>query len=146
MSSTAELANRVAELAMRIHRRSRQEDRVHGITGARFAVLDRLASSGSLSLTDLAQAEAVSAATMTRIVDGLAEGKLVRRERFARDGRVVRIVPTTLGRTLVAGSRNRRLRWLESALASLDQADRAVIERGVEILASATEDGVRPTI
>ncbi|HSL25507.1 MAG TPA: hypothetical protein VLA54_04425, partial [Acidimicrobiia bacterium] len=87
-----------------------------------------------------AKSEAVTAATMTRIVDGLQDGKLVVRERSAPDGRVVLIVPTTLGRTLVAGARTRRLEWLESFLAGLSDADRGAVARGVKILANATED------
>ena len=141
MSSIARLASQLDQLALRLHRRSRQEDRVHGITGARLAALDRLVSAGSLPLTELANAEAVSAATMTRIVDGLQNGKLVVRDRSAPDGRVVRIVPTTLGRTLIVGVRRRRLRWLESYLARLSDRDVAAIERAVEILAIAAEDG-----
>ena len=141
MLSVARLATQLDEVAFRLHRRSRQQDRVHGITGARLAALDRLVSAGSLPLTELANAEAVSAATMTRIVDGLQNGKLVVRDRSAPDGRVVRIVPTTLGRTLVVGVRRRRLRWLESYLAGLSDRDRAAIERAVEILAIAAGDG-----
>ena len=144
MSSTARLASELDEVAFRLHRRSRQEDRVHGITGARLAALDRLVSAGSLPLTELAKAESVSAATMTRIVDGLQNGKLVVRDRSARDGRVVRIVPTTLGRTLMVGIRRRRLRWLESYLAGLSERDVAAIERAVEVLAAAGEDGASP--
>ena len=144
MSSVARLASQLDEVALRLHRRSRQEDRVHGITGARLAALDRLVSTGSLPLTELAKAEAVSAATMTRIVDGLESGKLVVRDRSARDGRVVRIVPTTLGRTLMVGVRRRRLRWLESYLAGLSERDVAAIERAVEVLAIGGEDGASP--
>ena len=140
----ARLANQLDEVALRLHRRSRQEDRVHGITGARLAALDRLVSAGSLPLTELAKAEAVSAATMTRIVDGLETAKLVVRDRSARDGRVVRIVPTTLGRTLVVGVRLRRLRWLETYLAGLGERDVAAIERAVEVLMTAADDGARP--
>lgn len=141
MPTVAQLASRLDELALRLHRRSRQEDRVHGITGARLAALDRLVSAGSLPLTELANAEAVSAATMTRIVDGLENGKLVVRDRSAPDRRVVQIVPTTLGRTLVVSARRRRLRWLESYLAGLSARDRAALERTIEILALAAEDG-----
>jgi DNA-binding MarR family transcriptional regulator len=139
MTAVADMASLVAETAMRLHRRSRQEDRVHGITGARMAVLDRLVSAGPLPLTELANAEAVSAATMARIVDGLEEGKLVLRVRTAPDGRVVKIVPTTLGRTFVASARSRRLRWLESFLGGLDDDERASIDRALDILVRAAD-------
>jgi DNA-binding MarR family transcriptional regulator len=133
------MASVVAETAMRLHRRSRQEDRVHGITGARMAVLERLVSAGPLPLTELADAEAVSPATMARIVDGLEEGKLVLRVRTAPDRRVAKIVPTTLGRTFVAGARSRRLRWLESFLGGLDDEERASVDRALDILVRAAD-------
>ena len=137
MSSVPSLAGRVSDVALRLQRRSRQMDRVHGITGARLAALDRLVSAGSLPLTELAGAEGVSAATMTRIVDALQKGKLVIRARSDTDGRVVTVISTTLGRTLMTGARHRRLEWLESFLTSLSDGERAAVERGVEILARA---------
>jgi len=96
-------------------------------------------SAGPLPLTELANAEAVSAATMARIVDGLEEGKLVLRVRTAPDGRVVKIVPTTLGRTFVASARSRRLRWLEWFLDGLDDDERASIDRALDILVRAAD-------
>jgi DNA-binding MarR family transcriptional regulator len=132
------LASRVAETALRIQRRSRQEESVHGLTGARLAALTRLDSGGRLSLTGLAAAEKVAPATMARIVDALEKGKLVVRQHSPEDGRIVWVIPTALGRSLVHGSHTRRLRWLESFLTKLSEADRAILERAVTILAKAT--------
>lgn len=138
MSNVIPLASRVAETALRIQRRSRQEESVHGLTGARLAALTRLDSGGRLSLTGLAAAEKVAPATMARIVDALEKGKLVVRQHSPEDGRIVWVTPTTLGRSLVHGSHKRRLRWLESFLTNLSEADRAILERAVTILAKAT--------
>lgn len=138
MSNVIPLASSVAETALRIQRRSRQEESVHGLTGARLAALTRLDSGGRLSLTGLAAAEKVAPATMARIVDALEKGKLVVRQHSPEDGRIVWVIPTTLGRSLVHGSHKRRLRWLESFLTNLSEADRAILERAVAILAKAT--------
>lgn len=138
MTNATTLAGRVAETALRIQRRSRQEESVHGLTGARLAVLSRLDSGDRLSLTGLAAAEDVAPATMARIVDALEEGKLVVRQNSPDDGRMVWIVPTTLGRSLVHGSHRRSYRWLESFLTSLSEDDQEVVEKAITILANAT--------
>lgn len=142
MPSATDLASRVAEIALRLHRRSRQEEAVHGLTGARLSALARLVSDGALSLTELAGAEGVSAPTMARIIDGLQEGKLVVRQRARGDGRIVMIIPTALGRTLLLGARRRRLRWLERFLEDLRDEDRADLDRALHILARAAEQDV----
>lgn len=138
MASATPLAGRVAETALRIQRRSRQEESVHGLTGARLAALTRLDSGGRLSLTGLAAVEDVAPATMARIVDALAEGKLVVRQNSPEDGRIVWVVPTTLGRSLVRGSHRRRYQWLESFLTGLSEEDQRIVERAITILAKAT--------
>jgi DNA-binding MarR family transcriptional regulator len=139
MRSGAELAGRVADTALRIHRRTRQEEAVHGLTGARLAALARLASEGRLSLGGLAAAEGVAPATMARIVDGLEDGKLVVRQQSSEDRRTVWVIPTTLGRSLVKGAHRRGYLWLESYLTRLSQREQATVERAIAILARATE-------
>jgi DNA-binding MarR family transcriptional regulator len=117
---------------------------VHGLTGARLAVLAHLMAEGPLSLTSLAAAERVSMATMARIVDGLQEGKLVIKRRSSEDGRVVQVVPTALGTSLALGAEGRRLRWLETFLNRLNERDRATIERAVAILGPVVGEGAWP--
>lgn len=139
MEETQELSDRLAELALRIHRRSRQESLVHGLTDGRLAALSRIVAEGRISLTRLAEAEGVSPATMARIVDWLEQGKLVIRRRDARDRRVVAILPTMLGRSLALGSQHRGASWLEALIADLSDRDRATVSRAVVILESAIE-------
>ena len=102
---------------------------MHGLTGARLAVLARLDSGASLSLSDLATAEGVTVPTMARIVNSLEEGRLVTRVPSTDDRRKVLVVPTTLGRSLARGSQRRRSVWLASYLNRLSDADRATIAR-----------------
>lgn len=128
----------MAETALRIHRRTRQEEAVHGLTGARLAALARLESQGRLSLGGLAAAEGVAPATMARIVDGLEEGKLVVRQHSSEDRRTVWVIPTTLGRSLVKGAHRRGYLWLESFLTRLSESEQVTVERAMAILARAT--------
>jgi DNA-binding MarR family transcriptional regulator len=139
MTAIRDLADLVAETAMRLQRRSRQEASVHGLTGGRQAALSRVVDEKRTSLTALAVAEGVSPATMARIVDWLERGKLVVRTPSTEDRRHVWIVPTILGQSLAAGSDRRRSSWLESFLSDLSDRDRATVARAVEILGSAAE-------
>jgi DNA-binding MarR family transcriptional regulator len=137
MIAIRDLADQVAETAMRIQRRSRQEASVHGLTGGRLAALSSVVAAKRISLSALAGSELVSPATMARIVDWLEDGKLVVRVPSTEDRRLVWIVPTLLGRSLAAGSRRRRSIWLEDYLGDLSESDRATLARAVEILNNA---------
>ncbi|HEY7565655.1 MAG TPA: MarR family transcriptional regulator [Acidimicrobiia bacterium] len=137
MSPESDLAAEVVDLVVRIHRRLRQEQAVHGLTGARLAVLTRLHEQGSQSLGSLAAAERVTPATMARIVDGLAQGKLVVRRPSPGDRRMVMISTTSLGRSLLAGGRRRQTYWLTSYLESLTEHERAAMSRATRLLSRA---------
>jgi DNA-binding MarR family transcriptional regulator len=139
MNAIRDLADRVAETAMRLQRRSRQEASVHGLTGGRLAALSTVVAAKRVSLSALAESERVSPATMARIVDSLEDGKLVVRVPSTEDRRLVWIVPTMLGRSLAAGSRRRQSSWLEAHLRNLTERDRATLTRAVEILSSAVD-------
>jgi DNA-binding MarR family transcriptional regulator len=139
MTAIRDLADQVAETAMRLQRRSRQEASVHGLTGGRLAALSRVVAAKRVSLSALAESERVSLATMARIVDWLEDGKLVVRVPSTEDRRLVWIVPTILGKSLAAGSRRRRSSWLEGYLAGLTDRDRSTLERAVEILNAVPE-------
>jgi len=134
-----ELADQVAETAMRLQRRSRQEASVHGLTGGRLAALSAVMGSKKMSLSALAESEHVSPATMARMVDWLEQGKLVVRVPSTEDRRLVWIVPTLLGRSLAGGSRRRRSSWLEGYLTDLSQRERTTVARALEILSSAVD-------
>jgi DNA-binding MarR family transcriptional regulator len=133
-------ANDVVEVALRLHRLVRQEESAHGLTGARRAVLYRLAAGGPQSVGALAAAELVSPPTMSRIVDGLVEARLAVRRPSPIDGRRVEVVPTALGKTLLEAVDRRQLRWLDAAMDDLPSADRAAVARAIEVLLALISD------
>jgi DNA-binding MarR family transcriptional regulator len=140
-----QLAATLAEAALRVHRRWRQEELVHGLTGARLAVLARLAADGPRSVGALARAEGVAPATMTRLIDALEEARLVVRARTGDDARLVRVVPTALGKTLLHSARSGGLAWLERSIGMLDAEARGTLERSAEVLLGLVEGEVKPT-
>jgi DNA-binding MarR family transcriptional regulator len=138
--TTGTLAEQLSEVALRLQRRLRQEEGVHGQTGARLATLRRLMEEGPLPVGELAAREGVAAATMTRMVDSLEAGKLVVRRRTNRDGRVVEVIPTSLGRSLVIGAHRYRLRWIEGLLGGLSNEDLTAVNRTVQIIGDRIQE------
>lgn len=81
-----------------------------------LATLDR---SGPSRLTALAARENVTQPAMTQLVSRLEEAGLVRREPDPSDGRVVRVVITGEGRTLMSRRRAERAGRLAALLTQL---------------------------
>jgi DNA-binding MarR family transcriptional regulator len=134
------IATALADLAVIVTRRLRQGSGAHGLTGSRRAALRRLVSEGPLQVGALAAGEGVTAATMSRMVDGLVEARLAVRIRAEHDRRGVAVTPTALGRTLLEAVDRAELRWLDSIIEGLDNEDRTAVQRAVEVLLAALDD------
>lgn len=70
---------------------------VHGLSPAKYGVLQQLAAAGPLTLTDLAGRLSCVRSNVTQLVDRLEADGLVRREDDPADRRTVRAVLTALG-------------------------------------------------
>jgi DNA-binding MarR family transcriptional regulator len=128
-----ELSSRLRMIVTRLSRRLRQEAN-EGATPSQLAALATVERHGPITLGDLAGHERVRPPTMTRIVAGLEETQLVRREIDATDRRVARVTITPEGSRLLARSRTRKDAFLASLLEQLEPDDVAVVERAVPIL------------
>ena len=133
-----EVTSRLRMVVARLSRRLRQEAN-EGATPSQLAALATVERHGPITLGDLAGHERVRPPTMTRIVAGLEETKLVRREVDPSDRRVARISITTEGSRLLARSRTRKDAFLASLLEQLDADELAVVERVVPILERLVE-------
>ncbi|HEX6313333.1 MAG TPA: MarR family transcriptional regulator [Gemmatimonadaceae bacterium] len=131
------IAERWHSLAIHLLRRLRREDVKAGLTGPRLSALSVVVFAGPVTLGELAAAEQVKPPTMTRIVRALEREHLVRRERDAKDGRIVRLRATTKGQALLHAGRARRVAKLATPIAELDASDRDVLQRAAEILSGA---------
>ena len=133
-SQTEQVAARLHSASIRLLRLLRREDDSSGLSAPRLSALSVLVFVGPQSLAELAAAEQVRPPTMSRIVDGLVEAKLVTREAKPGDRRSVRIAATEEGKRLLEAGRERRVRALTSRLARLAESERRALTRGVEIL------------
>jgi DNA-binding MarR family transcriptional regulator len=141
--SAQALAAQVRSALARTTRRLRQEgggDLSPALTAA-LATIDR---HGPLTPSELAQRERVQRPTATRFLAALSERGLVTRTADPGDGRSSLIATTREGRELLRVLRTRKDAFLSVRLAALSSADRATIERAVELLESiATDEGQR---
>src|SRR5476649_246632 len=129
------VADRLDSAAIHLLRRLRREDKAMGLTAARASALSVLVFGGrAVTLGALAQAEQVSAPTITRLIVGMERDGLVRREPDPKDGRVVWLHATAKGARLLHAGRRRRVAALEADLATLAPAERQTLAAAAGIL------------
>lgn len=99
-----------------------------------LSALRTLTTSGPMRLGALADAEGVSAPSMTRIVDSLEQLGHVRRTPDPRDGRAQLVDATESGAALVTAGRSQLLVALAARLDRLDPASRARLVDALPVL------------
>ena len=94
-SNRREAADRIHSAAIHLLRRVRGVDaEAMGLSPARASALSVLVFGGARSLTELAEAERVTAATMSKLVSALGHAGFVRRYPDVNDARAIRIEAT----------------------------------------------------
>ena len=138
------MSNRNLEAADRFHsaaihalRHVRREDPATGLSAARLSALSVLVFGGSRTLGELAAAEHVRPATMTKIVQALEEKGLVRRETDLSDRRVSRLHATARGERVMLRGRARRVERLAELLTHLTPAEVAHVREAAELVERA---------
>lgn len=117
--SSVEAADRFHSAAIHALRHVRREDPATGLSAARLSALSVLVFGGPRTLGELAAAEQVRPATMTRIAQSLVEGGYARRAADPTDGRVARLSATPKGRKVMQQGRGRRVETLARLLGRL---------------------------
>src|ERR671929_273106 len=107
-NETVDAADRFHSAAIHALRHVRREDPTSGLSAARLSALSVLVFGGARTLGELAAAEHVRPATMSRIVQALEQEGLVRREADPGDGRVTRLRATAKGERVMWRGRQRR--------------------------------------
>jgi len=101
MPSTHVLLVRAGQAAARFHQQAAAE---HGLTSTSVAALGELARAGRASHRELAARVGITPATLTPVVDALADAGDLTRERDPSDRRVVRLSITDGGRRRFAAA------------------------------------------
>lgn len=133
-AATSALATRLHSAAIHLLRLLRREDDATGISAPLLSALSVLVFGGPRTLGELAAAEQVRPATMSRAVDALAAAGLAERVPDPEDRRAVRIRATAAGRRVLEAGRRRRVATLTARLDALAAADRRTLASAVAIL------------
>src|SRR3954449_466783 len=135
--SSVEAADRFHSAAIHALRHVRREDPATGLTAARLSALSVLVFGGPRTLGELAAAEQVRPATMTRIAQSLVEDGYARREGDPSDRRIARLSATAKGRKVMQQGRERRVEKLSFLLARLSKEEVAKVREAAELVEKA---------
>jgi DNA-binding MarR family transcriptional regulator len=127
-------ADRIHSAAIHLLRRVREVDGVMEITPARASALSVLVFGGPRTLTELARAERVTPATMSKLVSAMEAEGLVRREPDPDDGRAAQLHPTARARRILERGRAKRTEYLDSLFAGLTERERAIVREAADIV------------
>lgn len=140
LSSHVDAADRFHSAAIHALRHVRREDPETGLSGARLSALSVLVFGGPKTLGELAAAEQVRPATMSRIAQSLVEDGYARRDGDPKDGRVVCLSATAKGRRVMQQGRERRVANLARLLERLSAEEVARVREAAELVERALAD------
>jgi DNA-binding MarR family transcriptional regulator len=129
-----EVADRLHSAAVRLLRAVRVVDEETGLSAPKLSALSVLTFAGPMSLSALARAEQVTAATMSKLVSDLEAEGLVAKRVDTQDRRGLRIDVTAKGRALFQEGRKRRLELLRRRVSKLAPADRKKLHDAAELM------------
>ena len=135
--SSIEAADRFHSAAIHALRHVRREDPASGLSAARLSALSVLVFGGPRTLGELAAAEQVRPATMTRIAQSLVEDGYARRAPDENDRRVARLSATPKGRRVMQQGRERRVENLARLLDRLSADEVARVQEAAELVEKA---------
>jgi DNA-binding MarR family transcriptional regulator len=135
--SYVEAADRFHSAAIHALRHVRREDPATGLSAARLSALSVLVFGGGCTLGELAAAEQVRPATMTKIAQSLVEDGYARRQADPADGRVVRLTATAKGKRVMQRGRERRVTNLAQLLERLSPVEVAQVRKAAELVERA---------
>ena len=121
--------------AIRLLRLIRAEDAHAGIGPAQLSALSVVVFLGGKTVGELAALEQVRPPTMSRVVEGLVQRKLVQRVSSEGDRRAVQITATPAGRKLLLAGKARRVRALAKRFESLTKEEVETLHAAAQIMA-----------
>jgi len=131
-----ETADALHAATVRLLRRAATADVGMDLDGPRASLLSVLVYGGPLPITRLAEIERVSPPAISKLVDALEAGKLVRRNRSQQDRRVVLVEPTAAGRRTLERGRLARVSLIAELLKHATPTELSTLERAARIIAS----------
>lgn len=132
-----DVADRLRLPVTRLARLLRQQDS-SGLGPTLTSALAAIGREGPLTLGELAAAEQVAPATISRAVAKLEDRGMVLRRTVAGDGRSFSVELTPAGREQLAANRSRRHAWLSRQLAELSAGELQRLDAAVAVIERLT--------
>jgi DNA-binding MarR family transcriptional regulator len=137
-SNRRHAVDRLHSAAIHLLRRVREVDaKAMGVSPARASALSVLVFGGPRSLTELAEAEQVTTATMSKLVTALEGERLVRRYPDVNDARAIVLEATAKARRILERGRARRLDLLEQLLSEATDEEIEAVRMAAEAVERA---------
>jgi DNA-binding MarR family transcriptional regulator len=136
-----ELATRLNSAAIHLLRRLQREDDRLGLSAARLSALSVLVFGGPRTLGQLADAEAVSPPSMTRLVNAMEAEGLVTREKHATDARSIVVRASQSGEEILLRGRQQRVEALAQLLLTLPPDRIAMLDQAAETMEELLKTG-----
>ena len=124
--------------AIHLLRRLRTQDDALGLSAPRLSALSVVVFGGPVTVTQLANAEQVSPATISRMTKEMVWEGLLAREQDSSDGRVHRLRATEKGIALLQEGRRKRVEVLSDMLSTLSERERRLLARAAQLLEQLT--------
>ena len=131
------VADRLHSAAIHLLRTVRSVDTQSRISPARLSALSVLVFAGPRSLRELADAEQVSAPTMSKIVQGLEADGFVRRKENRRDQRAIQLRANSKGKSTLQRARKLRIESLVDLLQSTSKSELKILQQAAQIIEKA---------
>lgn len=131
--AAAELLD-VMPLVMRVVRAQMRSHRAAGLSVPEFRTCTFLDRHAGASLSALADHIGLTLPTMSKLVDGLVDRKMVLREFDTSDRRRVTLTLTARGRSILEAARASTQAYLADVLAALAPAERANVVQSMRVL------------
>ena len=138
-SALAAEATDLRTATFRLARRIRAQRAVDRMSDGQFTVLATLKVHGPHTLGELADRERVSAPSMTRTVNCMAEDGLVEKVPHPDDGRQVLVRATEAGEAVVRETIAQRDSWMLAHIEGLDAAQLALLRQAADLLLEVSD-------
>lgn len=132
-----DVADRLHSAAIHLLRTLRKTDAATGISPARLSALAVLVFGGPRSLRELAEAEQVTAPTMSKIVAGLESDGYVSRRADRHDQRAIQIRASAKGKSALERGRCLRIESLANLLQSASRDELATLSQAARLIEQA---------
>lgn len=133
-------ANQIEAVLVQWARQFRNVEGETGLTAERLELLALLDQAGELTAGEVAEELRVSRPAITRMLNGLEEGGLIRRSSNQLDGRSVVIRTTTVGRRALNRGRANRVKAMAERLRGRNERELYQLETGLRILGELLEE------